>query len=368
MINIIVFAIILLPLLITGKQRKVAIWISFGLLFILFGCQYEMTRDWPVYVNRWLYATKDLQTQANDLEPFYKLIMRLCMPFSYFGYLMLCAIFNLWVFKKYLDKYVPIYFVWFALAIFLLRVNFAFTYINTNRQTLAITCSMLGLYVLLFPPAWIRRNGLQYIVCALFAVAAINIHVSAIIALPIFFFPMICKRLKNTNYLWIFMGVYILSFFVDFNSITNTVKSYMVGSDSLSGFSHYANEIAERAKSIVEQGIYAILLFFLIYEFDKFNVNQRPIALAVIVFISLQGYVMYTMARALLYYQVYSIYVIPLLARRMFIDAGNRKIFVLCFYAIFLAYCVFSFYRNMFHGNYENWANFKTIFSAPVWM
>ena len=356
-----------MPLIIRGRSRKYAIWASFVLLFILFGCQYEMTRDWPVYVNRWLYATEGMQTQDRELEVVYTLIMKLCKPLGFFGYLMVCAVFNLWVIKKYIDKYVPPELVWFTLAIFLLRVNFAFTYIDTNRQTLAIMCTMLGLFCVMNPPGWIKNKITLYIICAALLIAAVNIHTSAIIALPIFFFPWICEKIRNTKFLWIFMGVYFFSYFVDFNAISSLVGRYMLGSNNLSGFAHYAEEIAERSKSIVEQGIYGILLFFLIYKFDNFRVEEKPLVLSVIVFISLQGYAMYTMMRALFYYQVYSIFVVPLLFRNM-LASKRYKLLVYGFFTVFIAYCLFSFERDIVHENFENWANFKTIFSAPVWL
>ena len=164
------------------------------------------------------------------------------------------------------------------------------------------------------------------------------------------------------------MGVFIFSFFVDYNSISNVFNTYMTGNERLSEFSQYTSEIAERSKSIVEQSIYAVLLFLLIHKFNIFNTKEKPIVLAVIIFISLQGYAMYTMARALFYYQVFSIYVIPLLAKKMLVDTNKNKLLTYGFFAVLLAYCVFSFNRDIVHENYKKWANFKTIFTAPKWM
>ncbi len=327
-----------------------------------------MTRDWPVYINRWRFATEGIQTQSRELEFIYTLIMQLCKPIGFLGYLIICAFFNLWVFRKYLNKYVPVEFVWITFAIFLLRVNFAFTYIDTNRQTLAITSIMLGLYYLIFPPYWAKSKKIQYILSITLAFMAVNIHTSALISIPILFFPYICSKMKEKKYLWIFMGIYLLQFFVDFSSISNFVSKHMMDNDNLTDFSQYAGEIAERSKSIVEQALYATLLFLLIQKFDYFNIKEKPIVLAVIIFISLQGYTMYTMTRVLFYYQVYSIYVIPLLAKKLLTDHKSNKLMVYVFFSILLAYCIFSFERDIVHENFKNWANFKTIFSAPLWI
>lgn len=368
MVKIIVFIIILLPLIFGGEFKKYALWASFALLFILFGCQYELTIDWFVYVERWLVATQNYQTDSRDLEPFYKAVMSLCKPFTYFGYLMICAVFNLGVFKKYLDKYVPIELAWLTLAVFLLRTNFAFTYIDTNRQTLAITLCMLGLYCILNPPKWVKSKKMLYVLSAALFFAAISTHTSAVIALPIFFFPWICEHIKNSRYLWGFMGIYIASYFVNYNAISDIVGAYMMGNEDLSTFSHYAAEISERSKSVVEQGIYATLLFFLIYLFDRFEARVQPLVLAVIVFISLQGLAMYTMLRALFFYQVYSIYVIPILVEEMLKRKGASRVLTYLFFTIFILYCIYSFNSTMSSENMENWKHFQTIFSAPKWM
>lgn len=368
MTKLIVYLIILLPLIFRGRKKNNALWFSFALLFVLFGCQYEMTRDWPVYVERWLVATQDYRTGGRDLEPFYKAVMSLCKPFTYFGYLMICAVFNLWVFKKYLDKYVPIELAWLTLAIFLLRTNFAFTYIDTNRQTLAITLCMLGLYCILNPPKWVKTKIMLYVLSAALFFAAISTHTSAVIALPIFFFPWICEHIKKTKYLWGFMGLYIASYVVDYGAISDVVGAYMMGSEDLSTFSQYANEISERSKSFIEQGIYATLLFFLIYLFDKFKAQEKPLVLAVIVFISLQGFAMYTMLRALFFYQVYSIYVLPILASKMAEKKGSPRFLTYLFFTIFILYCIYSFNSTMAGENMENWEHFQTVFSAPMWM
>lgn len=368
MTKLIVYLIILLPLIFRAPQKNKALWFSFALLFVLFGCQYEMTRDWPVYVERWLVATQDYRTGGRDLEPFYKAVMSLCKPFTYFGYLMICAVFNLWVFKKYLDKYVPVKLAWLTLAIFLLRTNFAFTYIDTNRQTLAITLCMVGIYCIINPLDRIKSKKVLYLLSAALFLAAVSTHTSAVIALPIFFFPWICEHIKNSKYLWGFMGLYIASYFINYSAISDIVGAYMMGNEDLSTFSQYADEISERSKSVVEQGIYATLLFFLIYLFDKFKAQEKPLVLAVIVFISLQGFAMYTMLRALFFYQVYSIYVIPILASKMAEKKGALRFLTYLFFAVFILYCIYSFNSTMAGENMENWKHFQTIFSAPSWM
>lgn len=164
------------------------------------------------------------------------------------------------------------------------------------------------------------------------------------------------------------MGIYIASFFVNYNGISDIVGAYMMGNEDLSTFSQYAAEISERSKSVVEQGIYATLLFFLIYLFDKFKAQEKPLVLAVIVFISLQGFAMYTMLRALFFYQVYSIYIIPILASKMAEKQGSPRFLTYLFFAIFILYCIYSFYSTMAGENMENWERFQTIFSAPRWM
>lgn len=363
-IYFIVFAVIVMPLITPQKYKNKALMVSFFILFVLFGLQYEMTHDWPVYIGRWVEATEGKVSGARKIEVVYAFLMKMCQPLRFFGYLMVCAAFNLCVFYKYYKKYVPIEWVWLGLAVFMLRTNFAFTYIDTNRQTLAITFTMLALYWMIFPIAW-KKN--KYIIPAILFLCAVNIHTSAIIALPVMIFPIICKHINTNKYLYVFIGIYFFSYFVNFDSISNMVSIYMEGESTLEGFSQYAVEISERSKSIPEQSIYAILLFLLIHYFMKFEENIRPLVLAYIIFISLQGYVMYTMMRALFYYQVYAIYVIPVLFCILFCEKKRRNLKVV-FLLLFIAYCLFSFNKEIGNPILEEWLDFTTVFSADKWM
>ena len=91
-ITTILFLSVIIPFVSTKKVKELSIDIAWGLLFFVWAFQYEMSKDWSVYVSRWKIANYNLNLQTFDLEPIYEFILKICNPFSYYGYLILSAL------------------------------------------------------------------------------------------------------------------------------------------------------------------------------------------------------------------------------------------------------------------------------------
>lgn len=373
-IYLILISIITSPILF-NKRKKIGLAISFIFLFILFGLQYEMSHDWIVYVNRWKGVNISSSFQSSvPLEYFYTFLMQLSKPIGFLGYLIFCAIFNLWVIYLFVKKYVPTNYYWIFFAIFMLRVNLGFTYINSNRQFLSITMCMLAYYIY----SQSKKKNMhynkyktilyRYVIPLSLITAAINTHSSAIIIIPLFIYIFLGKYISipnNKSLCLISLTIYSLHFFVDLSPLSSYVEKILSSSEEFSSFSHYALEINQKKESIVEEFIYILILITLTKNYNKFNEEEKPLVFASIVYIILHGFVMYTMLRALFYYQVYLPFTITFMLKHI-----PNRIYRNSFISLIIAYSIFSFNKNfnaVNNNHIKEYKNFKTIISSPYW-
>lgn len=365
-VHLFVASIILCPVLIPKGRKKKGAIISILIMFILFGLEYEMTQDWAGYVKRF-YGANDGPLQ---LESFYVFITSISRPIGFLGFLIVCAVFNLFVYYLYIKRYLPPNFIWLFFAIFMLRISLGFTFIDTNRQTLAISFILLSNYYHLNPPHALIKKWQRLILPTIFLIMAINTHTSAIIAIPILIIPYIITKIKNKNILYIFAVIFISSFIIDTSSISNKV-AYLFNSENtnIQYFSAYTSEIRKRSFSIVEQGIYCILLYLLIENFHIFTTRQKVFVICSLIFISLEGYAVYTMARALYYYRIFLVFTIPILFYKILRLNCYRKYkeLIYIFIAIIVLYCIYDYQKSIHNNLYNRWLDFKTIFDAPKW-
>lgn len=358
---------VLIPMLASKQYKNKAVLVAWALLFFVWAFQYRMTADWFVYVNRWESAVNNVTTETRAIEPVYKAIMQFCEPIGFFGYLILCALFSVYVLKMYVDKYLPSTVKWMFFLTFSMGVTYSLEFINTNRQTLAIMFVMLAVYTL--SNQYVLNKKKKYLIISWgLVIAAFFTHKSAIISVPIMFFPFFVTKEINSKFLYVFLGINLFSFFVDFSALSSIIGTYMEADSSMEGFAQYSTEIDERSKSFIEQGIYSITLFLLIYNFEKFEKNEKLLILSSMVYLAFQGYAMYTMLRVLSYYRIFFAFTIPLLYLRCNNGKKSYKWIANSFLIVYAAYMVFRLSIDIYGPNYVGYDPFKTIFDASIWM
>lgn len=360
-------ATVLIPLVAPQKYKNKAMLVAWALLFFVWAFQYRMTADWFVYVNRWNGAINNVMTETRAIEPVYKAIMQFCKPIGFYGYLILCALFSIFVLKMYVDKYLSSTIKWMFFLTFSIGLNYSLEFINTNRQTIAIMFVMLAVYTLSNQYV-LNKKKKYWIISWGLVIAAFFTHKSAIISVPIMFFPLFVTKEINSKFLYVLLGINLFSFFVDFSALSSIVGTYMEADSSMEGFAQYSTEIDERSKSFIEQGIYSITLFLLIYNFEKFEKNEKLLILSSMVYLALQGYAMYTMLRVLSYYRIFFAFAIPLLYLRCNNGKNSYKWIANTFLIVYAAYMVFRLSVDIYGPNYVGFNQFKTIFDAPIWM
>lgn len=366
-IIIILLATVLIPFVAPQRHKNNAMLVAWALLFFVWAFQYHMSADWVTYVNRWKGAINNVMAETRAIEPVYKAIMQFCEPIGFFGYLILCALFSVCVLKMYVDKYLPPAIKWIFFLTFSFGLTYSLEFIDTNRQTMAIMFVMLAVY-LLSNQYVLNKRRKYWIISWGLVIAAFFTHTSAIISVPIMFFPFFVTKEINYKFLYVLLGINLFSFFVDFSALSSIVGTYMEAEGSLEGFAQYSTEIDERSKSFIEQGIFSTTLFLLIYNYEKFKKNEKMLVLSSMVFLALQGYVMYTMLRVLSYYRIFFAYAIPLLYLRCDNGKKSYKWIANSLLAAYAAYMIFRFSVDIYGPNYVGYNPFKTIFDAHVWM
>lgn len=366
-IILILVATVLIPFVAPKQYKNKAMLLAWALLFFVWAFQYRMSADWDTYVNRWKGAINNVMSETRAIEPVYKAIMQFCEPIGFFGYLILCALFSVYVLKMYVDKYLPPTIKWMFFLTFSFGLTYSLEFIDTNRQTIAIMFVMLAVYFLSNQYV-INRKIIYWVISCVLVISAFFTHTSAIISVPILFFPLFVTKGINSKFLYVLLGINIFSFFVDFSALSSIVGTYMEANSSMEGFAQYSTEISERSKSFIEQGIFTITLFLLIYNFEKFEENEKLLILSSMVYLALQGYAMYTMLRALSYYRIFFAYAIPLLYLRCDNSKKSYKWIANSFLIVYAAYMIFRLSVDIYGPNYVGYDSFKTIFDAHDWM
>lgn len=85
--------LIIIPLFL--KNKKWGLRISFVLLFILLGFQYQLVNDWGPNIGRWYYANEGATERANastlEMGTVFLWLLKFFKPITFFGWLMLTA-------------------------------------------------------------------------------------------------------------------------------------------------------------------------------------------------------------------------------------------------------------------------------------
>ena len=148
---LVLFFSIAIPIFV--KNKKVGLLISFMLLLIPWGFQYQMTQDWDVHFLRWQHVNYNERIELDGgeervLEPLYVLYMKMCKPFSFYGFLIISAVLELSMFFYYVKRYVSPNYYWVTIFLLMINVKYGLLLIDTNRQTLALLLSMAGIVFL----------------------------------------------------------------------------------------------------------------------------------------------------------------------------------------------------------------------------
>ena len=358
--------------------------ISFILLFIPWGLQYHMTQDWNIYLLRWQHVNYNERIELDGgeeriLEPLYVLFIKMCKPFSYYGFLIISAILELSVFYYFMKKYVSPNLYWIAIFILMLNVKYGLLLINTNRQTLALLLSMVGIIYL--DKSILNKSSIKsinYILLSiLFFYLSPKVHSSSNIVfliIPIYLFT---RYVKSPNRLFLFLLfniLFLMRFWVDAQQYQlaiylNWDKVELEGMDFMG---KYLDEIENSSGSVIALIIDLFIMNATIYYYKKLGIIYRLFAILWILSFIMGGFLTSSLARVTLYFYVYLIFILPKIIELMYEQFGRKNLIVNCLWLIIFAYVIFTFGKQMSNDTegyyYYRWSHFHTLFESPEWI
>ena len=374
MFYIIVFASILIPLL--AKNKATALKVSCSLLFILWGLQYDSTCDWPGMLEGWNDITNYIKGNANrgtrEYEPLYVYLVRLFDFLGFYGWLIICAVFDLTIIYWLIKKFVHKEYYWLAIFIFVLRIDLCLLFINSNRQTLSLMFVLLSNIIMLTNTE--RKNSyisyLKYFISLTLIFAATQIHTAAIlgyISIPVFLF---CKYYKSINKLFtisLFIVCNILFWGRYFINLDSDIFITLMESYEMDGFSGYMESLnLKQSRSIPETILYCTIMNLGILMYKRMSVHMRFFATLSIIGIIMMGYMFENLKRATQYYYVYLIILIPYIIEQIKeLNYFKSYSLIKITYSIVILFCIYSFIGGIKKNIiYHKWDNFQTIFSS----
>ena len=367
------------------ENKKIAFFISFVLLFIPWGLQFQATQDWDVNLLRWDFvnvnAKVGLDGEDRELEPLYTLILKACKPLSFYGFLMLSGLVELSVIFLFIKKYVNPSYYWVSIFILMIKVNYGLLFINSNRQTLSVICVMVAAYFMInakLPKSLKDKNILYIFLSVLMFIAAPKIHSSSYISyiiIPLYF---LIKWVKSPNRIFLFAlcnVLYVSRFLIDAENYQFFASLYLnsLHIEEINFFDKYLegldneNLVSSRFNQLVEWSMMNLLIFF----YHKLSTEHRFFGAMWILSYLLGGFLMHTLARITVYFYIFLIFVAPRVFELINEKVDKKNILLLSIYLTTILFFLNNFRVNMTDDGegryYYKWHDFKTVFEAPDW-
>lgn len=365
-----------------SKNKTLALKISFLFLFIIWGLQYEMVNDWPGNLQRWKDITSVLSSEVTEggnnskvIEPNYVYLVRLFQDFGFYGWLIICAIFELCILYILTRKYVAPRYYWLTIFILMLRIDYGLLFINSNRQTLAVFISMISMLVLMYNK-FSKNSSLykfqEFIKCVavvLIIKYAAGIHTSAymtLVIIPIYFITKYVNKI-STPLILLFNALFLMRYIID----PSIFKIYTLNLFGELGFQDYYSVYLEGDGIATNNNIYTDILYLLIMNttliyYKNLSHPIKVMGIMVILSIILGAFLSGNLFRINQYLYVYMIFLVPYIVDFWKTIKWNsflpqKKIIA----ALMILFCLYSFEMQLRDKYYYKWKDFKTILFVP---
>lgn len=355
---------VLLSYLVRYKYFKLGLELSFFVLIVFMGIRYDWGNDYPSYLNMFYKNTLtnafskdyfiDIFTDENS-EFGWKILNMLFKPFGFFTMVFVLTFFEYYVLYKAIKRYVSPKWYWLAVFLFVFNSGYMLTGCSMMRQYLSMTIVVMAIKYI------INGNGWKYSTCIFLAS---TIHTSALIMLPFYFIRLLPNLYSQKIILGAAMGsllylkfaslfvAALLPMFLGFGNFeryeTYLETKPVTGSIGL-GVMYYCCIffVALRSGKYVEHSMYVIAVLSSLYILFVPFVTIAPL-------IGRIGY----------YFSYLSVLSFPIMFEKMY-GKWWMKFFlaVTIFFTIYL-FVTFFYSETWFDSMFE----YKSIFSAPMWM
>lgn len=334
-----------------SNQKRILLDVSMWVMILVYGIRYDFGNDYWSYYNLFL-DIKTFGLIEGRTDPIWGLLMYVCRPIGYFGFIFLITGFEYYTIYKHIKIYVKPKNWWIAVLIFNFTFNFQLLGCSMMRQFFAICILMYS----------IRYVSTKQILRFLLILAiAVGIHKTSIIFLLVLLFGI--KIPKLNKWYWIALAT---GFFIGLTILASKYIHYLELAALIfedDKFNNYLNG---------DQGSYSFTILFdifwmilLMYFYPKNRSAQ------VICMIGVLSYLIFPftfsvviLSRIVVYFSIYLIFALP----NSFSSVKTPALK----YGLIVLYSILMIKRTIFnltgatYGEYYN--TFQTILSAEKWI
>lgn len=291
-----------------------------------------------------------------ESEPGWTLLCYLTKPLGYFGLIAVLSIFQITVYYRFINKYVPIRDQWIAVVLYLFNPTIWLLQLSMMSQGLAI-----AIFLVAFP--YIEKKKWKQ--ALLLLCLASTFHISALILIPFAFLGII--KVNGQRMLAILLIAAFIAMF--FSSIV--LESVFGAVVQLAQFQEYADYYGAQKTDEVSFGlgfllqlvpyIVAILLLFK----NKYN---HTFLVAVVIYVVAViilpiSSIIPLATRVSYYFEVFSIITIPFILSQINNKTMRYFVFFIVLFMMAVNYTDFFSINSIYHDYY---IEFKTVFDSEV--
>lgn len=328
---------------------------SFGLIFLFLALRYNFGNDYMGYLRNFIevnkYFTVDFFDKSLHVEPGWIFLCRIFRPLGFFTMIASLALLNCIIYYRFIHKYVPVKYFWFAVFLYIFTPGFMLMHATAMRQSLAIVLFIYSLDYLY------KKDAIRYFICV--GLASL-FHSSALILLPVYFLSVLNWKINLTT------GVILVSI---------SLSLFLFGKSIQPNLTQFISRYFERYEVYNEEGfvstglgvLYLFVLFIITIYFGRFQKRQSALVfkIAIISFIFIPlSLIIQLSGRLGMYFTPATLIVYPIILRD-----HKRPIFKLIFFVLLIFITTFQFYQ-FFYSSVSVYKDFfgtyKTIFSVPI--
>ncbi|MEG1916839.1 MAG: EpsG family protein [Muribaculaceae bacterium] len=342
------------------NKTRYGLEVGFIILTGFLAIRYDWGNDYPAYLQFFQelnsYGIGLFDWAALSLfkegEIGWTFLNKLFAPVGFFGLVMFLTIFEHAVLYRFIKKYVPANWYWFAVFIYVFYSGFMLTGSSMMRQFLAMCIYIISIDFIV---------GKRPVYFFLLIILAASFHTSAYILLPTYFVRYLNFEIKPLYLIVIIPAFYFWSIYAA-DMFGDTAKILM----ALEDFEKYEVYVGSKTTDALGTGlgvIFAnIIAITCLYYSHKLPTNLRLICLLMLldlIFIPFAS-IAPLVGRLGMYFSILSIVIYPVIFRNI----GDKafRYFIVCGYMIVTTKGFFEFFYSDLW--YERFFEYQTIFSA----
>lgn len=343
----------------SNKSSKYGLKLSVFTVFVFLAFRYDFGNDYMAYlevfqnINKFDLAKIDSFTiKGNEVGWFY--LNRLFKPLGFFAMTIVLAAFNCYVVYRFIKKYVPAKYYWFAVFLYTFQVSQMLILSSAMRQAVAVSFFILAIDYI------IQKKPFKYIILIFIATL---FHTSAVVLFPLIIISYINWKIKFVHIILVFVVFLIPIYFL--KDITAYINVFV--SQYFEIYSYYLENAGGTSISEIGLGfILNIFIYFVIVYNSQFEIDFEKnifLKIAIISFILIPlGFNLQLIGRINFYFMPVLLIVFPLIFSKM------KKTYKMIYIGIVVLFTFYNFYLFFNEGVYKiPFGTYQTIFSAPNW-